>query len=114
MIVETPDFQCDRFGEADYNYNNSCFEVAPRPVAGATTLITLTDRVPRVPRQPAVLSIQVRANGMPGTVLIHTPSDVGEFTLLAIQFASSVVFDPATKNGRAVVGWTTVTFYPER
>jgi hypothetical protein len=114
LVVETPEFQCDRFGQADYNKNNGCFDVPPRPMAGATTLISLTGRVPQMPRQPAVLAVQVRPDGTPGTVIIHEPSDVAQFTLLAIQFAETVRFEPATKDGRPVVGWTTVTFYPER
>ena len=47
-------------------------------------------------------------------VTIYEPSDVAQFTLLAIQFAETVLFEPATKDGRPVVGWTKVTFYPER
>ncbi|MCH7892694.1 MAG: hypothetical protein IH921_14445, partial [Gemmatimonadetes bacterium] len=50
----------------------------------------------------------------PGTVIVKDPSDVPEFTITAVEFAKGLTYEPAQKNGSAVVGWVELEFYAGR
>ena len=68
----------------------------------------------RRPSRPATLTIEVLPDGSPGTVIVKDPSDVPEFTITAVEFAKGLTYEPAQKNGSAVVGWLELEFYAGR
>ena len=70
--------------------------------------------VPRAPSKPAILNVRVQIDGTASEVVIRIPSDVPEFTLLAIQFAKGIPYDPAMKNGQPVAGWAQVAFFAQQ
>jgi len=111
MASALPESQCERLDDS-YNRRGECFDQMPRALVA--TVIPVGSNVPRFPAQPAILAIQVLANGSPGEVLIRSPSDVPEFTLVAIRFARQLTYQPGTKNGLPVMGWVQVPFYPQR
>ncbi len=111
MASALPESQCERLDDS-YNRRGECFDQMPRALVA--TVIPVGSSVPRFPAQPAILAIQVLPNGSPGEVLIKSPSDVPEFTLLAIRFAKELTYQPGTKNGLPVMGWVQVPFYPQR
>ncbi|MCH8937236.1 MAG: protein kinase [Gemmatimonadetes bacterium] len=111
MASALPESQCERLDDS-YNRRGECFDQMPRMLVA--TVIPVGSTVPRFPAQPAILAIQVFANGSPGEVLIKSPSDVPEFTLLAIQFARGLSYQPGTKDGLPVMGWVQVPFYPQQ
>ncbi len=87
-----------------------------RPEARATvaTFVTLDRSVPRAPSKPAILNVYIRIDGTAAEVLIKAPSDVPAFTLLAIQFARGIRYEPAMKNGGPVAGWAQVAFFAQQ
>ncbi|MEE9534526.1 MAG: hypothetical protein V3W06_08905, partial [Acidimicrobiia bacterium] len=111
MASALPESQCARLDDS-YNRRGECFDQMPRPLVA--TVVPVGSSVPRFPAQPAILSIQVLSNGIPGEVLIKSPSDVPEFTLLAIRFAKTLTYQPGTKNGLPVMAWVQVPFYPQQ
>ena len=111
MASALPESHCERLDDS-YNRRGECFDQMPRALVA--TVVPVGSSVPRFPAQPAILAIQVLANGSPGEVLIKSPSDVPEFTLLAIRFARELTYQPGTKNGRPVMAWVQVPFYAEQ
>ena len=94
---------------AGYNRNNSCFDIRPRPVGA--TFVTVPADWTSLP-QPSRLLIRVSARGKTLEVRALKPSDRREFEVLARDFAANVDWRPATKDGRAVAGWTPWEFRP--
>ena len=111
MVSALPESQCERLDNS-YNRRGECFDQVPRALVA--TVVPVGSSVPRFPTQPAILAIHVLADGSPGEVLITSPSDVPEFTLLAIRFAKQLRYQPGTKNGLPVMGWVRVPFHPQR
>ncbi len=103
--------QCETFNNTDYNADGSCFDAQPRPKAA--TLVPLPPEIEGRP-SPATLAIKVNIDGTVALVLPIAPSDDAAFTQAALQFANSIEYNPAQKNGQAVVGWTQQVFYPGR
>ena len=103
--------QCETFNTTDYNADGSCFDSQPRPMAA--TIVPLTPEIQGRP-SPATLAIKVNIDGTVALVLPITNSDNAAFTQAALVFAKSIEYNPAQKNGQAVVGWTLQVFYPGR
>lgn len=100
--------QCDDLAES-YNADGSCFDVMPRPLEA--TLVPMTSAIQGNPT-PATLGIQVAADGSFVTVVIVTPSDNPAFTTAAVQFAATIRYNAAQKDGQPVGAWTQQLFYP--
>ncbi len=94
-----------------YNRNNVCFDVRPRPVG--PTFVTVPSDWTSLP-QPSRLLIRVSASGRTLEVRSLRPSDRREFEVLARDYAVNIDWHPATKDGRAVPGWTPWEFRPVR
>jgi serine/threonine protein kinase len=106
-----PESQCNRPDES-YNRRGECYDVMAR--ATVATMIPMDRSIPRVPRLPAILNVQVLADGSANEVIIKTPSDVAEFTIQAIQYAKGLRYQPATKNGQRVMAWVQIPFYAQQ
>ncbi len=111
MASAEPVSQCVHFDDT-YNRRGECYDQMPR--ATVPTFVTLDRSVPRAPSKPAILNVRVRIDGGAAEVLIKTPSDMPEFTLLAIQFAKGIRYQPALKNSRPVEGWVQVAFFAQQ
>ena len=103
-----PASQCEQFNNS-YNLYDDCFDSAASP--RAAPLVPLTDDIEGVP-SATVLVLRVEADGTVSTVLPRNPSNNPRFTILAVQFATELRFDPATKNGQAVRAWQQQVFQP--
>ena len=106
---ETIVTQCELFNTTDYNADGSCFDAEPRPKAA--TLVPLTPEIQGSPG-PISMAVKVNTDGTVAVVLIITRSDNQVFTKAAIDFARSIEYNPALKDGQAVVGWTQQVFVP--
>ncbi len=100
--------QCEDLNNS-YNADGSCFDVQPRPLEA--TLVPLTSAIEGRP-SPAMLGIKVNADGSAAEVRVLTLSDNSAFTAVAIQFANSIAYNAAQKDGQPVVGWTRQLFFP--
>jgi TonB family protein len=100
--------QCEALGPS-YNADGSCFDRQPQPKAAP--LVPLTADVSGTPSQ-AIIGIKVKADGSVETVTVLTPSDDAAFTVLAVEFARSIEYNPAQKDGQTVAAWTQQVFYP--
>ncbi len=96
---------------AGYNQNQQCFDQRPRPVKAP--FVPLTADIEGIPRS-SVLLIEVSAEGKTLEVRPFNPSNDAAFERLARQYAATMEWRPATRDGRAVVGWTQMAFPPER
>ena len=106
--------QCDGPQTVGYNLDALCFDESPRLVGSARFAVPLGPTITRRPRTPAILAIEVLSDGSPGAVIVKNPSDVPEFTITAVKFANGLTYEPAQKNGSAVVGWVEIEFYAGR
>jgi hypothetical protein len=100
--------QCEALGPS-YNADGSCFDRQPQPKAAP--LVPLTADVTGTPSQ-AIIGIKVRADGSVEFVTVLTPSNDVAFTVLAVEFAKSIEYNPAQKDGQPVTAWTQQLFYP--
>ena len=100
--------QCETLGPS-YNADGSCFDRRPQPKVAP--LVPLTADITGTPSQP-IIGIKVRADGSVETVAVLTPSDNAAFTLLALEFAGSIEYNPAQKDGQPVTAWTQQIFHP--
>ncbi len=100
--------QCEDLNQS-YNADGSCFDSQPRPLAAP--LVPLTSSIQGTPT-PATLGIQVNVDGSVIEVRIVTGSDIAAFTAAAINFANSIRYNPAQKDGQPVIGWTRQVFFP--
>lgn len=100
--------QCEALGPS-YNADGSCFDRQPQPKAAP--FVPLTAEITGTPSQ-AIIGIKVRADGSVETVTVLTPSNDAAFTVLAVEFARSIEYNPAQKGGQPVVAWTQQPFYP--
>jgi eukaryotic-like serine/threonine-protein kinase len=99
---------CDEPG-AGYNLNRSCFDQRPRPVN--PPFVPLTPEIDGTPRS-SVLLIKVSAEGRSLEVRAFNPSNDAAFERLARQYAATMEWRPATKDGTPVIGWTQMGFPP--
>ena len=104
-----PVSQCDDFNPDTYNLNGECFDAQPRPQQA--TFVPLTPQIQGRPT-PVILAIKVNQDGSVAQVLQIRGSDNQQFTILAIQFARGIPYNPAQKNGRPIAGWTQQLFHP--
>jgi len=107
-VAMVPFSQCETLGPS-YNADGSCYDRRPQPKVAP--LVPLTADITGTPSQ-AIIGIKVRANGSVETVIVLTPSNDGAFTLLALQFAESIEYNPAQKDAQPVTAWTQQLFYP--
>jgi len=102
--VDTSVPTCDRPGPG-YNKDQLCWDVRPLPV--------LPPRVP-VPATltplpgPVILLVKVNADGTTAEVAVLRPSESEAFNGMATEYAATMRWRPATKEGAAVVAWTQV------
>ncbi len=101
--------QCEELG-ASYNVDGSCYDRRPQPKVAP--LVPLTADITGTPSQ-VIIGIKVREDGSAETVTVLTPSDDGAFTVLALEFARSIEYNPAQKAGQPVAAWTQQPFFPE-
>ena len=101
---------CDEPG-AGYNLNRSCFDQRPRPVN--PPFVPLTAEIEGTPRS-SVLLIKVSTEGKSLEVRPFNPSNDAAFERLARQYAATMEWRPAQKDGVAVVGWTQMAFPPQQ
>ena len=94
-----------------YNADGSCFDTQARPLEA--TLVSLTSDIQNTP-SPVLLGIKINADGSVVEVQIVTASNTADFTILAVEFAKSIEYSPATKDGDAVATWTRQIFRPGR
>jgi predicted Ser/Thr protein kinase len=99
---------CDQPSQ-DYNRNNACYDVRPRPVG--PTFVTVPASWAELPSSTRLL-IRVSTQGKTLEVRGLRPSDNREFEALARQFAAGIDWHPATKDGVSVMGWTPWEFRP--
>jgi hypothetical protein len=102
--------QCDRIDQPAYNTGQICFEAAPRLRSDLDALIGGAETLPRRPTRPAVLLVEIRADGTAGTVMVKAPSDVPEFGIKAVEHAKQLRYRAATKNGASVTAWAELSF----
>jgi Protein kinase domain/zinc-ribbon domain len=99
---------CDEPGPG-YNADRSCFDQRPRPVN--PPFVPLTAEVEGTPRS-SVLLVQVSADGKSLQVRPFNPSNDAAFERLAREYATTMEWRPATKDGTAVTAWTQMAFPP--
>jgi serine/threonine protein kinase len=80
--------QCNDFNET-YNLRSECFDA--RPVPRVAPLVPLTPQIAGMPTE-AILAIQVGADGSVLRVLQVRPSNMPQFTILALRFAREMQF----------------------
>ncbi len=100
--------QCEEFNET-YNLRGECFDA--RPVPRVAPLVPLTAQIAGMPTE-AILAIRVGADGSVSRVLQVRPSNVAQFTILALRFAREMQFTPAQKDGRPIAAWTQLPLQP--
>ncbi|MEE8477216.1 MAG: energy transducer TonB, partial [Gemmatimonadales bacterium] len=100
--------QCETLGPS-YNADGGCFDRRPQPKVAP--LVPLTADVTGTPSQ-AIIGIKVKADGSVETVTVLTPSNDPAFTVLAVEFARSIEYNPAQKGGQPITAWTQQLFYP--
>jgi serine/threonine protein kinase len=105
----SPPANCDEPG-AGYNLNRSCFDQRPRPVN--PPFVPLSAEIEGTPRS-SVLLIKVSVEGKSLEVRQFNPSNDAAFERLARQYAATMEWRPALKDGNAVVGWTQMAFPPK-
>ena len=110
-IALVPIPQCDRPLEVGYNAEQACFDVSPEQLGSDRFAVPLTAALSMRPSKPAILVIQVLEDGTPAAVLIKDPSDVSEFAIQAVEFAKTLTYQPAMKDGVAVSAWVELEFY---
>ncbi len=93
----------------DYNRDHSCYDAPPRALAAP--LVPIDERIQGEP-SPAILWVLVSAEGRPLRVQAAAHSDDPVFTQLAQDFALSLRYNPAQKDGRPVEGWVQMLFLP--
>jgi hypothetical protein len=102
--VDTSVATCDKPGPG-YNKDQLCWDVRPLPV--------IPPRVP-VPASmaplpdPVVFLVKVNADGTTAEVATLRPSASDAFNSLASDYAATMHWRPATKNGTPVAAWTQV------
>ena len=94
-----------------YNADGSCFDERPKPVA--PPFVALPEGVEGAPR-PSLLWIKVSAEGRTVDLRRLRPSDNAEYERAARNFAWTVTWHPALKDGAPVEAWTQMLFPPQR
>ncbi len=106
--VDTSVANCDRPGPG-YNKDQSCWDVRPLPVAPPR--VRVPAGVTALP-SPVVLLVKVNADGTTADVSVLRPSESDAFNGLARDYAVTMRWRPATKDGAPVVAWTQVRLEP--
>jgi hypothetical protein len=100
---------CDEPGPG-YNLDRGCFDQRPRPVV--PPFVPLTAEIQGTPRS-SVLLVKVSPEGKSLDVRQFNPSTDAAYERLARQYALTMEWRPALKNGVPVVGWTQMAFPPK-
>ncbi len=106
-----PTAQCATPTQNNYNLNRGCFDVLPRLLGDPS--VPLDASVGADPTQ-VILWVRVRASGKADSRSPARPSSDAGFTLLAMQYALTQSYQPATLNGQPVDAWFQVVFRPAR
>jgi|ERR1041384_1365981 serine/threonine-protein kinase len=93
---------CDEPGPA-YNQDGICFDTRPQPLSAP--IIFLAPDATETPRE-AILNVKVSPEGESADVRVVLGSNVPTFTDRAVDFARSLRWNPAQKNGEPVIAWT--------
>jgi len=102
--------QCESPGDT-YNLNNSCWD--DRPVANAAPLVPIGDDIEGNP-SPSIVQVLVSPEGNVQRVISKGISNDSKFHLLALNFAKTLTFRPAEKDGNPVRAWVEVMLRPTR
>ena len=100
-----------RYPGEQYNATDECYDQLPTRIGGSAEVDLPPDFV-GTPR-PSILWVRVSADGETMEVQPSQRSS-RQFEELAIRKAESLVWSPATKNGKPVVGWVQVEIRPAR
>jgi serine/threonine protein kinase len=95
---------------AGYNADGSCFDERPKPVS--PPFVALPDGMTGSPR-PSLLWVKVSAEGRTLDLRRLRPSDDSTFERAAHDFAWTVTWHPALKDGAPVEAWTQMLFPPQ-
>ncbi|HEX9727778.1 MAG TPA: protein kinase [Gemmatimonadales bacterium] len=101
--------QCNSPTAPNYNSNRGCFDALPRFLGNPQ--VRLTAQVGQNPT-PVTLWVQVSAEGKPVSRTAVQRSSDDAFTLLAMQYAMTQLYQAATKDGNPVQAWIQVRFFP--
>jgi hypothetical protein len=88
----------------------SCFDERPKPVEAP--FVPLPDGVTGTPR-PTQLWVKVSAEGRTVDIKRLRPSDDTAFEQAARDFAWTIAWHPAMKDGAPVEAWTQMLFPPQ-
>ncbi len=90
--------QCESYDDT-YNADGRCFDALPQ--LQDSPFVPLTSEIAGTPSQVTLL-IEVRTDGSVGQVTLRIPSDDSQFTIAAINFARTLRYNPAQKDGDPV------------
>ncbi|HEU4763681.1 MAG TPA: protein kinase [Gemmatimonadales bacterium] len=103
----TPKGQCDTPGIPTYNADDLCWDVRARPRTPPAVPYANTGA------SPSILWVLVSSDGTTAEVRPVRPSTDAGFEAAAREFAKTMSWSPATKDGNAVDGWTQVLLSPK-
>jgi TonB family protein len=94
--------------EPEFNPQNLCYDAPPRP-KGAPLSVTDVPQPGETPPTPASFFVQVDSAGQVADVRVRTSSTHEDINAFAMAVVHQADYQPATKAGRAVSAWATVT-----
>ncbi len=101
---------CGQYGPT-YNQDGSCFDTRPTPMTAP--YVFLAADAPDMPRL-AIVVVHVSADGTTLEVRRFSPSNVESFNVLAQDFAKTLHWSPALKDGNPVESWVQLQVLPQR
>jgi hypothetical protein len=90
-------------------YGRECYDTAPQPLA--STLVPVPDGVTGTPTGVTVI-VKVSYQGRTLIVRTRNPSSDERFTRAVEQYATTMRWTPAMREGQPVDGWTQYAFQP--
>jgi serine/threonine-protein kinase len=101
---------CGQYGPT-YNQDGSCFDTRPTPMTAP--YVFLAADAPEMPRL-AIVVVHVSADGTTLEVRRFSPSNVESFNVAAQDFARSLHWSPALRDGNPVESWVQLQVLPQR
>ena len=101
---------CGQYGPT-YNQDGSCFDTRPTPMTAP--YVFLPADAPDMPRL-AIVVVHVSADGTTLEVRRFSPSNAESFNVAAQDFAKSLHWSPALKDGNPVASWVQLQVLPLR
>jgi serine/threonine protein kinase len=100
---------CDNPAPAN-RFGALCYDTRPQPLA--PTKVTVPAGIQGAPSQ-VILVVKVDARGQTLVVRTRVPSNEPRFTAAVEEYAQTMRWSPAMREGRPVVGWTQAAFSPD-